>query len=150
MKIKSILFTLFSLVIFSGCTQVDNYKIIKTGGYTMDGDGTKEDKVYYSDSTSDVQNFINDFKNLTDDKAPEFTGSMIISKSGTKSSGGYNMRVESVVDAGRYTVVTTLLEAPGKGCLVTLALTNPYIVIEIPDNHKEIKFNHKVAKVDCK
>ncbi len=149
MRTKSILFTLLSLLFFSGCTSIDNYNIIKTGEYQLEGDGKKENKVYFSDSVSDIENFKNDFRKLTDDKAPEFTGSMIISKSGTKNSGGYSLRVESVVEADRYTIVTTILETPGKGCIVTMALTNPYIVVEIPDNHKEIKFAQKDVKVDC-
>jgi hypothetical protein len=57
--------------------------------------------------------------------------------------------VESVVEADRYTIVTTILETPGKGCIVTMALSNPYVVVEIPDNHKEIKFAQKNVKVDC-
>ena len=149
MKTKSILFTLLSLLFFSGCTSIDNYNIIKTGEYQLEDDGKQENKVYFSDSANDIENFKNDFKKLTDERVPAFKGSMIISKSGTKNSGGYSLSVESIVDAGRYTVVTTILESPAKGCIVTMALTNPYIVIEIPDNHKEIKFAQKDVRVDC-
>ncbi len=149
MKTKSILFTLLSILFFSGCANIDNYNIIKTGEYQLEDDGKKENKVYFSDSSSDIENFKNDFRKLTDERIPEFKGSMIISKSGTKNSGGYNLSVDSIVDAGRYMVVTTILESPGKGCIVTMALTNPYIVIEIPDNHKEVEFVQKDVVVDC-
>ncbi len=149
MKTESILLILLSLLFFSGCTPIDNYNIIKTGEYQLEDDGKKENKVYFSDSVSDINDFKNDFKKLTDDKAPEFTGTIIISKSGTKNSGGYTLSVDNVVDTNRHMIVTTILETPGKGCIVTMALTNPYIVIEIPDNHKEIKFVEKDVKVDC-
>lgn len=161
MKTKSILFTLLGLALFSGCTSATStdkelrvlesttYNIIKTSRYPDDTSGKKEFIVYHSDRQSDITAFASKYEQLTREVAPQFEGNMIIAKSGEKSSGGYNISVSSIVDSDRYTEITILLEAPGDECMVTMALTNPYIVIEIPNDHKEVKFIEKNITVDC-
>ena len=161
MKTRSFLFTLIALALFSGCTSdatvskevrdVENstYNIIKTSQYPIDTRGEKEFLVYHSDTQSDVAAFSTEYKNLTDEEAPKFEGNMIIAKSGQKQNGGYKISVADVVDAGRYTEVTILLESPGKECITTMALTNPYVVLELPNNHKDVNFVEKNITVDC-
>ena len=161
MKTRSILFTLLGLALFSGCTSATTgekevremesptYNIIKTSEYPADTRGEKEFIVYHSDTQSDVTAFASEYEKLTREVAPEFDGNMIIAKSGEKSNGGYKISVSAVVDAGRYTEITILLEAPGKECMATMALTNPYVVIELPNDYKEVKFVEKNVTVDC-
>ncbi len=161
MKTKSILFTLLGLALFSGCTSVTStdkevralenptYNIIKTSQYPADTRGEKEFIVYHSDTQSDVTAFVTEYEKLTDDEAPEFDGNMMIAKSGEKSNGGYKISVSNVIDAGQYTEVTILLEAPGAECMATMALTNPYVIVEFPNDHKEVKFVEKNIIVDC-
>lgn len=164
MQKKSILITLLGLALLSGCTSsstigkevkgMENaYSVIKTSKYPVDPieyhDGEKAFLVYHSDTSSDVSAFSEEYQKLTGDDAPAFEGNMIIAKSGTKSTGGYGISIESVVDAERYTEVTLLLERPGAGCLTTMALTNPYIVAALPNDHKDVTFIEKNITVDC-
>ena len=161
MKTRSILFTLLGLALFSGCTsatQTDKevrdlesptYNIIKTSKYPADTRGEKEFLLYHSDIQSDVENFNLEYKKLTDDVAPTFNGNMVIAKSGQKRNGGYKISVSNVSDVGRYTEVTILLESPAKGCMATMALSNPYVIVELPNDHKDVKFVEKSITVDC-
>jgi len=162
MNKKSILFLLSALMLFSGCTSsiTDNKKerdmkdanhyIIKTSQYPQTTQGTKEFKVYHSDIKTDVEAFKKEYLKLTAEKAPSFDGNMVIAKSGEKRNGGYKISVTEVKDAERYTEVSLLLESPGKGCISTMAITNPYVVAFIPDDHKDVKFIEKSIEVDCK
>lgn len=155
MKKKSIIVSLLGLALLTGCTSSNTadkeirnlenpaYNIIKTSQYPADTRGEKEFKVYHSDIQSDVELFAAEYEKLTGEEAPIFEGSMIIAKSGEKSTGGYNIVVSDVSDAGRYTEVTVLLETPADECMVTMALTNPYIVVKIPNDHKDVKFIEK-------
>ncbi|HIP02060.1 MAG TPA: protease complex subunit PrcB family protein [Campylobacterales bacterium] len=161
MKTKSILFTLLGLALFSGCTSATTaqkevreiesptYNIIKTSQYPADTRGEKEFLVYHSDTQQDIENFIIEYEKLTDEGAPTFEGNMIIAKSGEKRTGGYKISVSNVLEAGRYTEVTILLESPGKECMATMALTNPYVIVELPNDHKDVKFIEKNITVDC-
>ena len=161
MKTRSILFTLLGLALFSGCTssttvekevrglENSTYNIIKTSQYPVDTSGEKEFLVYHSDIQSEKEAYVAEYERLTDEVAPEFDGSMIIAKSGEKRNGGYKISVTNVVDAGRYTEVTILLESPGAECMATMALTNPYVVVELPNDHKEVKFVEKSITVNC-
>ncbi len=162
MNTKSILFTVLTLTLFLGCTSstttdkeirvLENsttYKIIKSSLYPIDTRGEKEFLIYHSDIQSDVEAFDTEFKRLTDEETPTFEGNMIIAKSGEKTNGGYKISVADVVDAGQFTEVTILLESPGAECITTMALTNPYVVVELSDDHKEVKFIEKNITVDC-
>lgn len=169
MKRKSVLFALMSLALFTGCsssstTTTENsdkelksmengYSVIKRSDYPNDmieyGEGEKAFLVYHSDTQSDVESFISEYEKLTGDTAPEFAGNMIIAKSGTKHSGGHGIAVESVKDTGRYTEVTLNLSTPGEGCITTQALTNPYLIVALLDDYKEVTFIEKNITVDC-
>jgi len=160
------------LVVFSGCsssnmqTSVDNndekqevitkgidtvdessYKIIQKSSIPVDQaeymDGQEMMKSYHSDSKKELEEFANEYQLLTSKAVPTFDGTMVIAKMGTKSSGGYSIDLVDVKEAGRYTEVTLSFNSPAKGSLVTASLTNPYIIIFLPENHKEIKIIKK-------
>ena len=159
--VKSILVSFLGLVLFSGCTatvsekevrslNTPTYNVIKTSQYPQDTQGEKEFKNYHSDMADEVKAFGVEYTRLTGEEAPQFDGNMIVAKSGEKRNGGYKISIANVADAGRYTEVTILLENPGKGCMATMALTNPYVVAELPDDHKDVKFVERVITLDCK
>jgi len=164
MKIRTVIFTLFGLVLFSGCATTtaqkevrgaeNSYKLIKASQVPVDyleySEGKKEFLVYYSDTDSDLEAFAREYQKLTDGEVPQFEGSMIIAKSGTKPNGGYKISIQSVKDIGRYNEVTILLESPGEGCFATSALINPYVIVLLEDSHKDVKFVEKSVKVDCR
>jgi len=161
---KSILFILLGLLIFSGCTSSTTvqketkntttlFNIIKTSQVPADyleySEGKKEFLVYHSDTQSDIELFEAEYEKLTNEVAPKFQGNMIIAKSGTKPSTGYSISVESIKDNGRFTEVTLFSKSPGKGCMAGMALTNPYIIVEIPNDYKDVKFVEKSVSDDC-
>jgi hypothetical protein len=100
-------------------------------------EGKKETLVFHSDDESEVEKFKEEFTKLTGNEAPEFTGVMVVAKTGAKSSGGYSIDVVSVKDGIRYVEVELRYSTP-KG-LATTALTNFYTVINIPLTHKDVK-----------
>jgi len=118
-----------------------NYSIVKSEQYTVDTAGEKETLVFHSDDASEVEAFEAAYLTLTNEIAPRFKGTMILAKMGEKRTGGYSIEVQSVKDAGRFVEVTLLSNAP-QG-LATMALTNPFIMISLPDNHKDIKIIDK-------
>ncbi len=164
MKIDKILLIITILILSFGCSTISpekelrvldiNYKTVKTSVVPVDyleySEGKKEFLVFYSNVDSDLEAFIREYQKLTDGEVPQFEGSMIIAKSGTKPNGGYKISIQSVKDLDSYIEVTTLFESPGDECLVTMALTNPYIIVLLEDNYKDVKFVEKSVKVDCR
>ena len=118
-----------------------NFSILKSEQYPVDTAGEKETLVFHSDDASEVEAFASAYLTLTNEIAPSFEGTMILAKMGEKRSGGYSIEVASVKDAGRFVEVTLVSKAPSG--LATMALTNPYIFISLPNNHKDIKIIDK-------
>ena len=127
-------------ILVKGTSSVNDvsFTILKKGQYPESTAGKQERTIYYSDNATDVEAFQDAYLRLTNTIAPEFDGTIIIAKMGQKNSGGYDIEVESVKDNGRFMEVT-LHESTPDGGLVTMALTNPFIVIYLPNNHKEVK-----------
>ncbi len=118
-----------------------NFSILKSEEYPVDTAGEKETLVFHSDDASEVEAFNAAYLTLTNEIAPSFEGTMIIAKMGEKRSGGYSIEVQSVKDSGRFVEVTLLSKSPDG--LATMALTNPFIIVSLPDNHKDIKIIDK-------
>ncbi len=158
---KSILLSLSVFILFSGCTGANgldkeernlndsSHYIIKSSQYPKNTQGQKESRVYHSDVEEDVEAFKREYTRLTGESAPTFDGNMVIAKSGEKRTGGYKISIADVKNMGRYTEVYLLLESPGKNCISTMAITNPYVIAFIPEDHKEVKFIEKNIEVDC-
>ena len=58
---------------------------------------------------------------------------------GTKKSGGYSISIENVVEVDDKIFVYQKVSTPKPGDMVTMALTNPYVIAEIRSK-KEIVF----------
>jgi hypothetical protein len=136
-------------VVVKGNKQMSDssYKIIKQAvipkEYIEYMDGKKETLIYHSDDASEVEKFKIEYEKLTGESAPDIDGSIVIAKMGSKSTGGYSLELLSVEEDVRYTNVTIAYNSPKKGSLVTTAYTNPYIIIYLPNNHKDIKIIEK-------
>ena len=155
-QIRWILLTLV-VMLFSGCTSsnpegADNnmssrniatYQILKTGSYPHDDgrylDAAKAFLVYYSDRAEDVAAFAKEYRLLTGEEAPAFDGTVIIARMGTQGTGGYSYTLHKVIEHTTYTEVQIENRKPAPEDMVTMALTNPYIVILLPENHKEVR-----------
>jgi hypothetical protein len=129
------------------------FEVIKSSKFPSDyleySEGKKALLVYHSDMVEDVESFGIEYELLTGAKAPSFDGNMIIAKSGTKFSGGFDISVDGIRDAGRYTEVTIKHKIPGENCTVITALTNPYTIVLIPDDHKEVVFIQETETTNC-
>ena len=121
------------------------YKIIKKSSIPRDQveymEGKKANLVFHSDSSTEVKAYELEFEKLTGEDAPEFDGVMVISKMGTKSTGGYSLDIDTVVESDRYVEVSLLSNTP-KG-MATMAFTNPFIIVNIPSTHKDVKILEK-------
>jgi len=121
------------------------YKIIKKSSTPRDQveymEGKKANLVFHSDSSTEVNAFKLEFEKLTGEDAPAFDGVMVISKMGTKSTGGYSLDIDTVVESDRYVEVSLLSNTP-KG-MATMAFTNPFIIVNIPSTHKDVKILEK-------
>ena len=122
-----------------------DYKIIKKSSTPRDQeeymDGKKANLVFHSDDANEVKAFKVEFEKLTGEESPEFSGVMLISKMGTKSTGGYSIEVKSIVESDRYMEVTLQNNKPNG--LATMSFTNPFIIVNIPNTHKDLQITEK-------
>lgn len=112
------------------------FTILSSGDYPTSIDDEKETTIYHSDVEADVLAFEDAYITLSNEIAPSFDGTIIIAKMGQQRTGGYTIEVESVVERTRFTEVTLHSKTP-EG-LATMALTNPFVIVYLPNNHKEI------------
>jgi hypothetical protein len=121
---------------------IATYQILKTGQYPQDNgrylDAPKEVLFYYSNKEEDIKAFEQEYFLLTGEEAPVFEGTALIAKMGTKNSGGYSYELVDIVPSANSIEVKILYKKPAEGEIVTMALTNPYIIILLPENYKEV------------
>lgn len=71
----------------------------------------------------------------------DFSKSMIIAVfMGEFTTGGYGIEIIKIDSATDSLIVTVEKTYPGKGCAVTLALSQPYHIVKIDKTEKEIAF----------
>lgn len=68
---------------------------------------------------------------------------------GSKPSGGYRYEITEVTEADAQISVMVLLTKPGNNCGVTMALTQPYHMVSIPDSDKEVRFYENETTESC-
>ncbi len=69
---------------------------------------------------------------------------------GSRSKGGFQVSVEQVRLEGHTLHVDLVYNNPGKDCITTLAITQPYIIIAIPDTDvKDITFEVRQIEKEC-
>ena len=74
---------------------------------------------------------------------------LIAVRQGLTSSGGYDMRVTSIVDDGRRLRVTVDVSAPGPDCVTPAVITGPYHVVRTRRSAKRAVFARRVTVYDC-
>jgi hypothetical protein len=67
---------------------------------------------------------------------------------GTRTSGGYDISISSIVDDENYVTATVVLTIPSEGCPVTNAITNFFTVVKI-DTRKEVLFTEQLQRTNC-
>ncbi len=154
------IFILLSLINFSGCgkacqgckvnknltTQKNKsiYKTVIKSNIPKDVEeymnGEKSFTSYDSNNQQDIVTFEKEYLLLTGDQAPIFDGTMIVAKMGTHSTGGYGINIESIQDNNSSIDVNLYLSTPKNDELVTMAFTNPFIIVYIENIHKKVNF----------
>jgi hypothetical protein len=117
------------------------YQILKSGQVPADETEYMHGKhactVYHTDNAQEMAQFRKLFRTLSGEEAPEVAGTLIVARYGTQRTGGYGFKVKEISDEGRVVKVVLALQKPGN--IATQALTNPYMVILLPDLHKDIR-----------
>ncbi|RMG23213.1 MAG: protease complex subunit PrcB family protein [Bacteroidetes bacterium] len=69
---------------------------------------------------------------------------------GSRNSGGYRVQLRNVWRQADHIAVSLTHEAPGKNCMATMAITQPYILVVIDRQPVDkIQFDIQEVKVDC-
>ena len=55
--------------------------------------------------------------------------SLLIYRLGTRNTGGYSVSVQNMQVKGDTLVVDVIEEEPGAGCMTTMAITNPFVIV---------------------
>ena len=146
---------LFALIAFSCANSgSDNeripFEVIHEGSYSAISD--KRELIIYNEK--EYQALMNDvYKNL--DQMPKIPvvdfkkNSLVAVFIGSRSSGGYLVKIDSIIEASIYLVVSITETTPGKNCIVTDALTAPYVIVKIPKIEKKAEFKTKKTEKDC-
>ncbi len=117
------------------------YKVVAQGEVPRDQelyiDGKEQVVVFHSDSKDDMKKFSELFQKLEGKGSPDFDGNVVVVMRGTKSTTGYGIELESVKIDGRYTDVKLKFNKPNG--IAGTALTNPYIVVYIPNDHRDVR-----------
>lgn len=80
----------------------------------------------------------------------DFQESMVVAVfMGERRTGGHRVRVESVRESGDEMVISVNMEAPGRNCMTTQALTQPYQIVRLPRLEGEVAFQIEQVEVDC-
>jgi len=68
---------------------------------------------------------------------------------GERLSGGYTIRVDSLLPGIQETVAKIVETRPGPHCVVTLAITRPYQIVRIPKPEGSVVFQSSVVSKNC-
>lgn len=74
---------------------------------------------------------------------------VVVAAMGMRSTGGYNILIESASEDAGGVTVGIRATAPGAGCAVTLALTHPADVARLPRRDTPVSFSEKAETVNC-
>ena len=68
---------------------------------------------------------------------------------GEKTSGGYTIKVESVVESKKEIIINVVKSIPGKSCMTTSVMTYPYQLIMFQKKDKPVRFNGIDKVYEC-
>lgn len=85
-------------------------------------------------------------------RAPEidFGSDMVLAATmGRRSTGGYSIAIEPVLETGDRLYAVVRETSPGEGCMVTQALTAPATAVRVPRTEGEVTFVEREETRDC-
>jgi|GEM_PF-439861 len=120
------------------------YQVLVQGTYPHNPMFYEADKkfsfdIFYSDNSDDVNAFSSLYKNLTGKEVPVFDGAMVIARAGLRSTGGYMLELEDVIQKEDSVTLVFHEKKPKPMDMVTMALTYPYMVVVIPEYFGDVK-----------
>lgn len=68
---------------------------------------------------------------------------------GEKSTAGYSINVEKIVNQVFYIEIIVKEISPGENCFLTQSITKPYSIVSLPRTDKEIRFSFKQEVISC-
>ncbi len=74
---------------------------------------------------------------------------LVLVAAGERPTGGYAIRVSSVVRRDGRLVVRAQERTPGTGCITTQVLTAPYQVIRVARSSRRVSTSRRRVAVDC-
>ena len=82
--------------------------------------------------------------------AIDFANEMVIAVAmGTRSSGGYTIRIAAVEQRTDDIAVTVVSTSPGRSCGTTAALTAPMDIVRVPRSDLPVRFIEQATVHDC-
>ena len=69
--------------------------------------------------------------------------------SGAKNSGGYMVNIDSVTEGSKNLTVYVTETKPGKSCVVTDAITKPFVIVKIPKTDKKAVYKYNEIINEC-
>lgn len=146
---------LFTFIAFScansGSENVKiSFEVIHEGSYSAIGD--KRELIIYNDSQ--YRALMNDlYKNL--DQMPKIPdvdfkkNSLVAVFIGSRASGGYGVKIDSIIETSNKLIVNITETTPGKNCMVTDAITSPYVIVKITKTDLKADFKTTKTEKDC-
>lgn len=74
---------------------------------------------------------------------------LIVAALGQRSTGGYGIIVDKAYRIGKKAKIEVLSISPGKGCMLTQALTEPVDIVRIPRTNLPVTFTETQRVHDC-
>lgn len=68
---------------------------------------------------------------------------------GTKSTGGFDIKIDQVTSTGNKIQVDVIEISPGVNCMTTDATTRPYDFVKIPKTDMTVEFRTTIVTKDC-
>ncbi len=68
---------------------------------------------------------------------------------GERRTGGYSVNIINIAAVPEGLRVDYEEIRPGRGCLVTMAITYPFVIVRLPRVEGPVMFNHEVHAKDC-
>lgn len=76
--------------------------------------------------------------------AVDFDSQMVIGVfMGEQSSGGYGIRIDRIIETADSLRVEAVLHRPAPGSMVTLALTQPWVIVRLPRYDGPVRFHYR-------
>jgi len=74
---------------------------------------------------------------------------LIVAAMGTRNTGGYSIKVESVSGSSTELVATVTATSPGRSCMTTQALTAPVDIVRVPRSELPVRFVEQRSVNEC-